>query len=444
MVSQTFDALINRSSRLPYSFPRGPENRLAHVCRTEADQQRVASFANGTRPITHQRVLDMAQAFVEVKQSTGSSVERELYGSIDRCGLFDRLLKCRPLVFYGPADSWQLGSGESGVGGFEQIGTDRENSPLNLATLLSYDEVALSALVGVSTPTLFINDGDRHNEGRPGPPGSYQREGVYIGLVGARFERRGEMEWRHMMVTSEQNTTKNGYGRDSYDEFPLLAAWAKFYEQENGFPLFDDVAAGRYPDSSFLKIREHGYLNTDVYRRRIRAVIEPFLFEAAERARDVGRRAYVHAVGLGLGVWGVHSDQGQLMCHEYGKVLSEHSELTETISDLDFSWFPPDCNCRGRFDSDDFNGVRVHYSRRNPAAPLDDAEKLLVAMYAWDGNSWPGNEYWVGSLTDSGDPAAACCSLIAELQNPDVNHMISGQNLVTYPPRGTNPRSTRP
>jgi hypothetical protein len=44
-----------------------------------------------------------------------------------------------------------------------------------------------------------------------------------------------------------------------------------------------------------------------------------------------------------------------------------------------------------------------------------------VASYAWDGNAFPGNEYWKGFLSSSGDPAAACCSMIGELQNAWIN-----------------------
>jgi len=62
----------------------------------------------------------------------------------------------------------------------------------------------------------------------------------------------------------------------------------------------------------------------------------------------------------------------------------------------------------------------------NPFVP---GKELIVANYAWDCNSFPGNEYWMGSLTASGDPAAACCSTIWNHMNPVLNkRFMSGDN----------------
>ena len=121
------------------------------------------------------------------------------------------------------------------------------------------------------------------------------------------------------------------------------------------------------------------------------------------------------------------------MCDVYAEVLADHPDLAEWISDIDFSWFPSGCTCGGLIDGGLIEGVQIHFSKRSPADPFDGPDRLLVAMYAWDGDSFPGNEYWWGSLTASGDPAAACCSLTSELQNADINVAVSGSRLKTYP-----------
>ena len=73
------------------------------------------------------------------------------------------------------------------------------------------------------------------------------------------------------------------------------------------------------------------------------------------------------------------------------------------------------------------NSVAFRFSSRNPAAKLTgaDAGKLLVAQFAWDANAYVGNEFWKGMLSASGDPAAACCSTIAELFVPEINPNVA-------------------
>lgn len=57
-----------------------------------------------------------------------------------------------------------LRDGRRGDGNFETIGKDgHELPPLTLENYISYDEMLVSALVGLSGPTVFINDGGRYS-----------------------------------------------------------------------------------------------------------------------------------------------------------------------------------------------------------------------------------------------------------------------------------------
>ncbi|RYE13674.1 MAG: DUF4804 domain-containing protein, partial [Sphingobacteriaceae bacterium] len=74
----------------------------------------------------------------------------------------------------------------------------------------------------------------------------------------------------------------------------------------------------------------------------------------------------------------------------------------------------------------------VRFNRRAPSSRLslttaNVPDLQLVTTYAWDGNSYPGNEYWLGSLSASGDPAAVCSSTIGELHNSLVHTALPHQ-----------------
>ena len=197
---------------------------------------------------------------------------------------------------------------------------------------------------------------------------------------------------------------------------------------------------------------------------------ETFLAEAQLQAKLAGKPAFCHIVGLGLGVWAVDLAQKQIVVDAYATAVAK-LRLPD-VSDLNFAWFKKCSRCRdtpdgGEMVTDNGNRVTIRFNNREPADPLpggvaassghrsggvagagadsgadasggrDSTDKLLVAQYAWDGNSFPGNEYWLGMLAASGDPAAACMSTIGELSNPDINPAVCGANAHVVGPDGS-------
>ena len=123
------------------------------------------------------------------------------------------------------------------------------------------------------------------------------------------------MEWKHLLVTEEQNTIENGYGPDGD---PMLKAWAQHIYGVDYFPTFDEVqatvvghkaASRRY----FQLLRGHKtrYVDLELYSRRMVIVAKTLLLDANLRGRTAtlaARRAdpsakvtkaVIHVVGLG-------------------------------------------------------------------------------------------------------------------------------------------------
>ncbi len=408
-----YDQLVENSKQ--FSFPT-EANLVSSIAQSDCYAKiAIAQQAMQVQPLISSKTNQLISNFLTYKKQNGTAIEKQLYAGMNSDDFLNRLLIKRPLMFMTAQDSFLLRNGQRGEGGFEAIGTDAQKAPLVLAEYLSYDEMAVAALLGVSVPTFFINNGGRYNRGQQGKPGTFEKNGVYVGLVGARFEKPRLMEDQYLIIRQDEPTD------------PLGSLWAQFYGEKK--LTFDEAFSDK--TDRFIAV-ENGtaYFDTQLFKKRLKEVIGPFLLHADTVGRQQNKKVYCHVVGLGLGVWQKTPAQGRLMLEVYNQLLQEHA--LNQISVIDFSWFPPELANKKIVNS---GTATIKYSKRNPADPLvgPDKGKLLVAMYAWDGNAYPGNEYWDGYLDASGDPAAACCSTIAQLQNPLINTaMTDKKNVAVY------------
>ena len=114
--------------------------------------------------------------------------------------------------------------------------------------------------------------------------------------------------------------------------------------------------------------------------------------------------------------------------HAFEVTLEKLSNLKAIphVRHVEFSWIPQQWPLSAKasllVDGQKFGDteIMVTFTDDDPFQ-IKDKSLLKVAMYAWDGNSFPGNEYWKGQLSSTGDSAAASCSQIPQLQNAHIN-----------------------
>lgn len=376
---------------------------------------------NSAYPVLNEKAFYLAVNFLKFKQEHGTEIEQRIYSNMDILGLIQRLLEKRAAVFVGSYDKYLLQNKIEGCGGWDEVGTEKEAEPLLLQNCLSYDEMKLSALLSVSSHTVFINPGSRGNRGaETSDIESFQRHGVIIGLIGTRLPRPGVMEAQEVLITTEKRVN-GGYGFNPNQKTPLYEwrkIWADFYGVEPNFPTFLEAKKLKKHNTRFVEIYDNEIFDNLAYQRRLSISFETLLLEAHTRAQKASTTAFVHIVGIGLGVWRVAPHQERQYLEAFISCVKRLAHVLTHVADLRFAWFSEDCR---QLCPKIMGHIRVHFSNNNPQIRLEDQTQLLVVSYAWDSNSLPGNEFWHGTLHTSSDPAAASCSQVSELHNAKVN-----------------------
>lgn len=401
----------------------------------------VDKYFEETFIIVDAKLKELIKDFILFKIKYGSEEEKVLFKKfitddkkIKTTEYIQRLYECRPVVFYGRND---MTLDRKGNKSYKQIGSKCTDD------YLGYDEIEIASLLSISIYTPFINDGARDNKGQKMKDIEKQEEGIMIGQVGSRFEVEHKMEYRTMVISQKQNTEKNGYGPQPLKGFedktfglselaPFYynQIWAKFYnvpyfptfEQVSGVKPFSDNCCADGPTlkdymdhiSQYIKLGSY-YFNTIVYKNRTKYLANQFLKEASRRAQWTKKYVYCYVVGLGLGAWLYCEEQRKITIESYLELLRENKY--PGVKELYFGYIKP-----GQTNS--INGIKIRYGTKNPSEPLKDPNGLLVCNWAFDGNSYIGNEYFLGHLDSSGDPSAACSSYIAYIGNPEINKNV--------------------
>ncbi|XP_068624152.1 uncharacterized protein [Battus philenor] len=468
------EEIIKKSNAFPIPFPI--QTVRLEKLQVQRPIENLKRNIVSTYPVIHERVLLLMTHFLIYKREFGTSIEKLLYKDMSVPELIDRILKKRAITFMSKFDKYKLISGEEGCGGWEAVGTLQQKPPLLLENCLSYDEMKLSSMVYVSGYTECINDGERKNAGVV-KEDKAETDAIIIGLVGPRFQRQNRMEYEDILITEQQNCLENGYGEEVTPTTCLNVLkttyvrnnqsakhmwrqmWSEFYqvhsytyEELTSYVNIQDKSEDkRYTDRYVKKPSSEDIFDNEVYYKRLCVLAELTLLEAECRAKEAGKQAFVNVIGCGLGVWLTSPHQPDVYILTFLERIRSFlkKDMLNHVSDVNFAFIKPSSGILALFTNSSEaetqnekriffeskrhpkGGINVQLENRQPSSKLigEHEGKLLVMTYAWDGNAHPGNEFWMGSLTTSGDPAAACSTQVAELHNAYINPAVSGYNV---------------
>lgn len=433
-------------------------NVFHHLITETRTKESLIEMAETTRPFIAKEIwelMDQFMSFMKNLPDLEGENYRAVYNNMNSAGLVKRLLTKRPIVFLNPTDENVLRENpltlRSGKEKWNNVARTLEYAQAdrpNLQEYISYDEIMLSALVNMSTPTYFVSDGSLKNAfDKPKCP--YIMQGILCGLVGARLEKNGFMEHRFVFPRDKNNLKFDDVHHA--DGFWITIVYNKAFP-EGKIPTDDNIK--NKPDL-YKDIYVNG-INVVYLKKRLALSVIPFIEEAANRGFEKKQSIIASVPPIGAGIWRGIVDTKTIVNLIVTIVLEylDNNADIEKLSYLDaiflpvvnndlYSEYSPQKQIKSvRINATDsgieikLNGDKVlmiFNQCRFVAQILPEkfSSSLIVAGYAWDGNSYPGNEYWIDCF-ESFDPQAILCSLLGQLQNPEVNVELADPERIRY------------
>ncbi|XP_070496219.1 uncharacterized protein [Chironomus tepperi] len=448
VVTQEFEEMKARHeefiSHLSVFVRNIKKNVFYHVLDDQRTKEKMVNMALETRPFLAKEIWDLLDDFMDFMRNLPRIEGKnytEVYKNFSKPDLVKRLLFKRPIIFCGRSDYFMLRyNGENlmeGEGCFNNVAGSLEkqdDSTPYLREYISYDENLLSSLIGMSTPTFYFSIGsDRYDIGDTKKP--HIDEGILCGLVGARNEKPYFMEHRFVFPKVKDYDSSH-----KSDQFWIEKVYRNAFPEKK-IPTVEDIRTKpEIYDSIYVEGVNEVYLE-----KRLMLSILPYIQEAMSRGVEKDRNIFCSVPPIGAGVWavGVRTTAiRRLIVNGVLKFLDSYNDKHKlkhlkalALPEINISFYS-----EFKFDDNikeiEINIDEVIITFKRPAEhklkiinrpryvaellPVEFRDCISVAGYAWDGNSYPGNEYWNGGM-GSFDPQAIYCSLLGQFQNPEVN-----------------------
>lgn len=473
-VNITYENLVEASFIFNKRYTKYPTlSNLIENFKSADSQKMIVLQASNVNILVPKEVYLLIEKFMDGTIKYGSDSNKYLYKDMNANDFIIRCIKKRPLAFYGAKNNIRLRSykeRETNIKWFEDMVEypNKAKFPYYyyvkdeyIHEYISYNEMQFSAFLGVAVPTFFINDGDIHNDGIP--TNNHFEKGIYTGLVGARFDEPLKMEHAFLIVKKDMHTEANLYGKNRNDW--RMNLWADFYDLEY-FRSYNEIDYGYKSQikniiERYVPASNNTYLDLHAYSKRMKLVYKMYfnhmvyLFKNKKilmNEQSSDKSLYVIFVGLRTGVWAIDSSlQEYIIVQVIYEIIQEYIIICETLKEkivlegVELNWMDrPIVDLKNNRklqknivlkdisflkNQEDFfkkNNINIIYSIYGPLRKELEG-KCVGCCYSWDANSFAGNEYWEGflNLHTSGNPAAASCSTISQLQNPYINTTLS-------------------